>query len=54
MQTELKAIKSRKNNAEEQISDWEDRIMKITPSGQQTEDQMKKHEKQCATVGSIG
>ena len=32
------------NNAEEQISNLEDRIMEITHSGQQTEDQMKKHE----------
>ena len=32
------------NNAEEQISDMEDRIMEITQSGQQTENQMKKHE----------
>ena len=30
MQTELKALKSRMNNAEEQISDWEDRIMETT------------------------
>ena len=44
MQTELKAIKSRMNNAEEQISDLEDRIMEITQSGQQTENQMKNHE----------
>ena len=32
------------NNAEEQISDVEDRIMEITQSGQQKENQMKKHE----------
>ena len=32
------------NNTEEQISDMEDRIMEITQSGQQTENQMKKHE----------
>ena len=32
------------NNAEEQISDMEDRLMEITQSGQQTENQMKKHE----------
>ena len=44
MQTELKALKSRMNNAEEQTSDVEDRIMEITQSGQQTENQMKKHE----------
>ena len=39
MQIELK---SRMNNAEEQISDLEDRIMEITQSGWQTENQMKK------------
>ena len=33
-QTELKALKSRTNNAEEQISNLEDRIMEITKSGQ--------------------
>ena len=32
------------NNAEEQISDVEDRTMEITQTGQQTENQMKKHE----------
>ena len=32
------------NNAEERISDVEDRIMEITQTGQQTENQMKKHE----------
>ena len=31
-------------NAEEQISDLEDRIMEITQPGQQTENQMEKHE----------
>ena len=41
MQTELKALKSRVNNAEEWISEVEDRIMEITQSGQQTENQMK-------------
>ena len=30
------------NNAEEQINDLEDRIMEITQSGQQTENQIKK------------
>ena len=43
-QTELTAVKTRMNNAEERTSDTEDRIMEITPSGQQTENQMKKHE----------
>ena len=42
-QTELKSPKSRMNNAEERISDLEDRIMEITQSGQQTESQEKKH-----------
>ena len=32
------------NNAEEQISDMEDRIMEITQSGQQTEIRIKKQE----------
>ena len=31
------------NNAEERISDMVDRILEITQSGQQTENQMKKH-----------
>ena len=44
MQTELKALKSRLNNAEGQMSDLEDKIMEITQSGWQTENQMKKHE----------
>ena len=44
MQTELSAIKSRMNNAEERISNAEDKIRGITQSGQQTENQMKKHE----------
>ena len=41
-QAELKALKSRMNNLEEWISGLEDRIMEITQSGQQTENQMKK------------
>ena len=36
-QAEFKALKSIMNNAEEQISDLEDRIMEITQSRQQTE-----------------
>ena len=32
MQTELKTLKSRMNNTEEQISDVEDRIKEITQS----------------------
>ena len=44
MQTEVKTPKSRKNNAEEWISDLEDRIVEFTQSGEQTENQMKKHE----------
>ena len=42
MKTELKTIKRRMNNAEEWINDLEDRIMGITQSGQQTENQIKK------------
>ena len=33
MKAELKAMNSRINNAEERISDLEDRIMEITQSG---------------------
>ena len=40
--TELTAMNSRTNNAEEQTSDLEARIREITQSGQQTESQMKK------------
>ena len=43
LQTELKAIKNRMNNAEEWISDMEDRIMEITQSGQQTEKNKRKN-----------
>ena len=43
-QAELKTLKTRMNNAREWISDIEDRIMEVTQSGQQTENQMKKHE----------
>ena len=46
MQGELKALRSRMNNAEEWVSDLEDRIMEITQSGQQMENQMKKTWKQ--------
>ena len=35
-QTELKALTSRMNNAEERISDLEDKIIKITQSGHKT------------------
>ena len=41
-QTEQKPIKGRMNNAEERITELEDRIMEITQSGQQTENQLKK------------
>ena len=53
IQTELKAIKCRMNNAEEQISDVEDKIMEITQSGQQTENQTKKHESNIRDYGII-
>ena len=46
IQTELRAVKARMNNTEEQISDGEDRIMEITQSGQWTENQIKKEESQ--------
>ena len=40
MKAELKAMSSRMNNAEEWISDLEERIMYITQSEQQTESQI--------------
>ena len=39
-------VKTRMKNAEEQISDVEDRIMEITQSSQRTENQIKKEESQ--------
>ena len=39
--TEPEALKSQMNNAEARISDWEERIMEITQSGQQTETKRK-------------
>ena len=44
MEAELKALTSKMSNAEEQISDLENRIMEVIQSRQQTEKQMKKHE----------
>ena len=46
MQAKLKALNSRMNNEEEQISDLENRVMKITQLGQQAENQIKKKKKQ--------
>ena len=42
MKAELKAVNSKMNNAEERISDLEDRLMESTQSKEQTESQMKK------------
>ena len=39
------------NNAEERISNMEDRIMEITQSGQQIENQMEKHESNMRSMG---
>ena len=50
MQTELKILKSRMNNAEERISDFEDIIKEITQLGQQTENEMKKHESNISDI----
>ena len=44
MQAELKASKGRMNNAKERINGLRNRIMEITQSGQQIENQKKKHE----------
>ena len=51
IQTEGKAIKTWMNNAEERISDVEQRIMEITQSGQQTEKQMEKNERNMRPTG---
>ena len=51
IQTEGKAIKNWMNNAEERISDVEQRIMEITQSGQQTEKQMEKNERNMRPMG---
>ena len=51
IQTEGKAIKIWMNNAEERISDVEQRIMEITQSGQQTENQMEKNERNMRPMG---
>ena len=46
MYTELKALKSRINNAEEGISDLEDKIMEKSPNwDSRQKNQMKKHER---------
>ena len=45
MKTVLKAMISRLNNAEEQISDLEDKTMEITQSEQQTESKKKRKRK---------
>ena len=42
--TERKAIKTRRNNADEGIGEVEDRTMELTQTGQQTENQMENHE----------
>ena len=50
MQADVKALKSRRINAETQISDLEDRTMKITQSGQWAENQTKKHERKITDL----
>ena len=51
IQTELKVIKSRMNNAEGQVSDGEDKTMKVIQSGQQAKNQMEKHESNMRHMG---
>ena len=51
IQTELKVIESRMNNAEEQVSDGEDKTMKVIQSGQQAKNQMEKHESNMRHMG---
>ena len=50
---ELKSMNSRMNNAEERISDLEDRLMVITQSEQQAESQMKKKKKNESNVRDL-
>ena len=45
MKAELKTLNSQVNDAEERTSDLEDRIIEITKSKEQTENQMKKKKK---------
>ena len=47
---ELKAKDSRMNNAEERISDLEDKIMEITQSEEQTESQIEKKKQKTKTM----
>ena len=51
MKAGLKAMNRGMNNAEEQISDLEDRIMEITQLQQQTETQMTKNESNMRPMG---
>ena len=53
IQIELKVLKSRMNNSGEWISDFKDRIMEILQSGQQKENQMKKHESSIRDLWDI-
>ena len=44
-------MNSRMNNAEEKINDLEDRLMEITQSKKQTENQMNKNESNVRLTG---
>jgi len=44
-------MNSRMNNAEEKINDLEDRLMEITQSKKQTENQMNKNESNIRLTG---
>ena len=44
-------MNSRMNNAEEKINDLEDRLMEITQSKKQTENQMNKNESNIRPTG---
>ena len=50
-QAELKALKNRMNNAEEKISDLEDKMMEITQSGQETEPNEKTRKQYKTSIG---
>ena len=44
-------MNSRMNNAEEKINDLEDRLMEVTQSKKQTENQMNKNESNIRLTG---
>ena len=54
MQAELKALKSRMNNTEEWISDWDNKKKENTKSGKQGRKQNKKKKKDESNMRCMG